>query len=146
MNDLIKELQTAQQLVAFLQAKKTLLAEREASVAAREKAVEQEEIALGPRIDLKKATEAAEAMVVKAKADLAEARKTLAQVEAAQAALENKEATQLERINAAKHEAQILVDQADQVRRDKIQLAEDRKNYKAQVMKEIQDNLKIGKV
>jgi hypothetical protein len=146
MNDLIKELQTAQQLVGFLQAKKTLLAEREASVAAREKAVEQKEIDLGPRVDVKKATEEAEAMVAKAKADLAEARKTLAQVEAKQADLDTKEATQLERVNAAKHEAQILVDQADQVRKDKVQLAEDRKNYKAQVMKEIQDQFKVGKI
>lgn len=144
--DLAQEIKTAQELVALLKTKKAGLDKREQELVAREKKVDMEEGLLADKIAAHKAWDTAEVMLQKAEAAQADARKALAQVEEAQARLSTLEATQLERINAAKHEAQLLVDQADQVRKDKIALEEDKKTYKAKVLKEIQDNLKMGKI
>lgn len=141
MNELLQELRTAQELVGLLKAKRALNDKREADLAAREKKVELQEAALAESIKRHADLDSAEDILAAARTAQEEARKTLIQVETAQAALQTAEATQLERFNQAKHEAQVLIDQANQVRADKRALEEEKRTYKDRILAEIKAKL-----
>lgn len=146
MEELIQVLTTAKELVAILQAKKQSLDQREASVAAQAKRLDEIEQVLNEKARAITEKQTAETMLLEAKAIRNEAVRIKEQADQAMAQLDNMAQEQTRKIEAARAEAQKVADQADQVRMDKAALQEEKATYKAKVLKEIQDNLKVGKI